>query len=108
MTAEIASLEDIVDRFDGVLIDQFGVLHDGRAAFPGARDCLERLAARGVPVVAFSNDTTAAGNGAVILGLTPTTEIRRITSFAQSRGLRRIAAFLPDSAFGFLVADRLR
>ena len=36
MTHEIAGLADIADSFDGVLVDQFGVLHDGQKPFPGA------------------------------------------------------------------------
>lgn len=52
---EIAGLADIRDRFDAVLIDQFGVLHDGRTAFPGTLACLEALTAQNVPVVALSN-----------------------------------------------------
>ena len=52
---DIRRLSEIRETFDAVLIDQFGVLHDGHAAFPGARDCLMRLADAGVPVVALSN-----------------------------------------------------
>lgn len=62
---------------------------------------------RGVPVIAFSNDRTVAGNGAAIIGLTPETELRRMLAFARQQGLTQIAAFLPDSNFGYLVADRL-
>ncbi|MEO1316601.1 MAG: TIGR01459 family HAD-type hydrolase, partial [Pseudomonadota bacterium] len=55
MTRDIRGLAEIRAAFDTVLIDQFGVLHDGRAAFPGAADCLQRLAASGVPMAALSN-----------------------------------------------------
>ena len=63
MTREIAGLADIAEAFDGVLVDQFGVLHDGHVPFPGTRQCLEALRARGVPVVALTNSgKRAAGN----------------------------------------------
>ncbi len=63
MTRVIAGLADIADTFDGVLIDQFGVLHDGRTAFAGARHCLDVLCTRGVPVVALTNSgKRASGN----------------------------------------------
>lgn len=63
MTREIAGLAEIAEAFDGVLVDQFGVLHDGRVPFAGARHCLEALHARGVPVVALTNSgKRAAGN----------------------------------------------
>lgn len=62
---------------------------------------------RRIPVLAFSNDQSAAGNGAAVLGLTPETEIRRILIQARDQGLFDIAAFLPDSPYGLLVADRM-
>ncbi|MEO0429062.1 MAG: TIGR01459 family HAD-type hydrolase [Pseudomonadota bacterium] len=55
MTRDIRGLAEIRAAFDTVLIDQFGVLHDGRTAFPGAADCLQGLAASGVPMAALSN-----------------------------------------------------
>ena len=36
-------LSAIAGEFDGVLIDQFGVLHDGRSLYPGALEVLEGL-----------------------------------------------------------------
>ncbi|MEM8753121.1 MAG: TIGR01459 family HAD-type hydrolase [Pseudomonadota bacterium] len=55
MTARIAGLGEIVERFDGLLVDQFGVLHDGRRAFPGAREALDRAKASGLSIVALTN-----------------------------------------------------
>ncbi|WP_417520133.1 penicillin-binding protein activator [Minwuia sp.] len=66
------------------------------------------MAPKNIPVLAFSNDQSAAGNGAAILGLTPESELRRMLSYAGQRGLRRIAAFLPDSDYGYLVAEKIR
>jgi len=68
----------------------------------------EVMQPRSVPVLAFSNDQSAAGNGAAVLGVTPGTEIRRILLHARDRGLNDVAAFLPDSPFGFLIADQAR
>ncbi len=45
----------VADRHDAFLVDQWGVLHDGSTAYPGALDCLERLGAAGKPVVILSN-----------------------------------------------------
>ena len=52
---EIVDLTEIRAAFDTVLIDQFGVLHDGHQAFPNTRACVTRLADEGVPMVALSN-----------------------------------------------------
>ena len=38
--ARIAGVEALVEDFDVFLVDQFGVLHDGSAAYPGAVDAL--------------------------------------------------------------------
>jgi ribonucleotide monophosphatase NagD (HAD superfamily) len=36
----IAGLREIAGEFDLFLVDQYGVLHDGVAAYPGAIDAL--------------------------------------------------------------------
>jgi HAD superfamily hydrolase (TIGR01459 family) len=51
----IAGLREIADRFDSVLLDQWGALHDGRQVFPAARACVERLQAAGKRVLILSN-----------------------------------------------------
>jgi HAD superfamily hydrolase (TIGR01459 family) len=48
-------LAEIADRFDAMLIDQFGVLHNGKALYPGVLDALERLRDRHIPVVILTN-----------------------------------------------------
>jgi HAD superfamily hydrolase (TIGR01459 family) len=51
----LSGLAEIFDRFDACLVDQYGVLHDGRAIFPAAADCLRALGAAGKPVVVVTN-----------------------------------------------------
>lgn len=51
----IAGLADIARQFDGMLIDQFGVIHDGQKLYPGAADVLAELHALGIPVVVMTN-----------------------------------------------------
>ena len=48
-------ISSFAERYDGFAIDQWGVLHDGQQAYPGAVDCLERLAALGKRVVVLTN-----------------------------------------------------
>ena len=62
MTRAISGLSEIADLFDAVLIDQFGVLHDGMTAFPGTRSCLDALAAQQVPMVAVTNSGKPASS----------------------------------------------
>jgi HAD superfamily hydrolase (TIGR01459 family) len=55
-TAEsIAGLGAIADRFDHVLLDQWGTLHEGKAVFPEARACVRALRAAGKRVIILSN-----------------------------------------------------
>ena len=62
MTREISGLAEIADNFDGILFDQYGVLHDGRAQFPGVRRCLEVLKSRAIPVVVLTNSGKRAAH----------------------------------------------
>ena len=48
-------LSSIADNYDAVLLDQFGVLHDGSKAIEGAIDCYEKLAAAGKKLIVLSN-----------------------------------------------------
>ncbi|MBP8215750.1 MAG: TIGR01459 family HAD-type hydrolase [Propionivibrio sp.] len=48
-------LAAVTERYDAFLIDQWGVLHDGRAPYAGAVDCLRRLVDAGKSVILISN-----------------------------------------------------
>ena len=54
-TASIAGVREIADRFDHVLLDQWGVLHKGEAVFPEAHDCVRRIRAAGKRILILSN-----------------------------------------------------
>lgn len=51
----IESLTDVLGRYDAILCDVWGVIHDGRTVFPGAADALRQVRAGGVPVVLVTN-----------------------------------------------------
>lgn len=44
-----------VDQYDAVVIDLWGVIHDGVTLYPGVADCLQRLADRAIPYAMLSN-----------------------------------------------------
>ena len=50
-----AGIAPAADRYDVFLVDQWGVLHDGRMPYAGAVDCLRRLVEAGKTVVLISN-----------------------------------------------------
>jgi HAD superfamily hydrolase (TIGR01459 family) len=51
----VAGLGAIAERFDHVLLDQWGTLHEGRAIARAACDCVMRLRQAGKRVLALSN-----------------------------------------------------
>ena len=55
MTQTIASIDDITDRYDAVLCDVWGVLHNGRNAYPAACAALQRLKRAGKHVILITN-----------------------------------------------------
>ncbi|MCU0885832.1 MAG: TIGR01459 family HAD-type hydrolase [Beijerinckiaceae bacterium] len=55
MVKAIASLADIAGRFEVLVFDQWGVLHDGTRPYPGAVAAVEALAGRGVRMAVLSN-----------------------------------------------------
>ena len=53
-----------------------------------------------VPVIAFSNDESVAGDGVYILGFTPRQSIERVVGYAGARGARRYGALVPSGIYG--------
>lgn len=67
---------------------------------PAARDA-------GIMMVAFSNNSSVAGDGVFIMGFLPSTQVDRVVSYAVNRGLSRIAALAQDDPYGRKVVDSL-
>lgn len=66
---------------------------DARAVGPIARQ-------NDVPVIAFSNDVTVAGDGVFLMGFTPGDSITRVVDFARSRGAQSFGALVPVNVYG--------
>jgi len=64
MTREISGLSEIEDAFSAVIVDQYGVLHDGQMPVPGALEALTRLNANNIPIVALTNSGKRAKTNA--------------------------------------------
>jgi ABC-type branched-subunit amino acid transport system substrate-binding protein len=58
---------------------------------------------RGVPVIAFSTDTSVASRGIYLLSFLPESDVERIVSHATSNGKRSFVALLPENAYGSVV-----
>ena len=59
----ITNLDDLAALGDAFLIDQFGTIHDGHAAYPGAIATLRHLRERGKKVILLSNSGRRATTG---------------------------------------------
>lgn len=55
MTDLLKSLTQVADRFDAIVLDQWGVLHDGTTPYAGAIDVLATLKASGTRLAVLSN-----------------------------------------------------
>lgn len=53
--SEIAGISDLLGRYDRFIVDVWGTLYDGGAAFPGAVDALTAIRRAGGRVVILSN-----------------------------------------------------
>lgn len=62
----------------------------------------------GVPVLAFSNDRSAAAPGVYTLGFSPGDEVTRVVDYAISKGASRFALLAPDSEYGRVISRALR
>jgi HAD superfamily hydrolase (TIGR01459 family) len=51
----ISGLSEIARDFDAMLIDQFGVIHDGQKLYPDAAEVLAELHGLGIPVIVMTN-----------------------------------------------------
>ena len=66
---------------------------DVREAAPVARRA-------GVPVIAFSNDTSVSGDGVYIMGFTPDQSIGRVVEYSRAKGATRFGALVPSGLYG--------
>lgn len=58
---------------------------------------------RGIPVIAFSTDSSVAGRGVYLLSFLPESDVNRIVEYAARNGKRSFAAMLPSNAYGNVV-----
>lgn len=66
---------------------------DARAVAPIARRAR-------VPVLSFSNDASAAGNGTYLLGYAPAQSIERVVRYAKGTGVTDFVGLIPSGLYG--------
>jgi ribonucleotide monophosphatase NagD (HAD superfamily) len=55
MTLKIESILEISNKYDAIVFDQYGVLHDGKIPYLGAIECLSTLKKIGLKLAVLSN-----------------------------------------------------
>lgn len=79
----INSFSEIVDKYDGFILDQYGVMHNGSESLPGSAECVEQLASMGKKLIILSNTSspsTTALNKLPDLGFDPDNFVGAVTS----------------------------
>ena len=57
--AATTDFRELLDRYDGFLLDQFGVVHDGKACYAGSAEAARELQKLGKRVAILSNSSDA-------------------------------------------------
>ncbi|MBP2301944.1 TIGR01459 family HAD-type hydrolase [Azospirillum picis] len=52
---QISGIAEVIDRYDGFILDLWGVLHDGEQLYPGVADCVDRMRDAGKTLCLLSN-----------------------------------------------------
>ena len=61
-----------------------------------------------IPVIAFSNDRSAAGGGAYLASISPDEEVRRVMEYVAARGVDTFVFLGPRSDYGRQVEAAMR
>lgn len=75
------AISELIDTFDGVLLDAYGVLVDARGALPGARALIDELNRRDRPFMVVTNDASRSAD----------TYVQRFTGLGLAIPAERIA-----------------
>ncbi|MEM6711685.1 MAG: penicillin-binding protein activator [Pseudomonadota bacterium] len=62
----------------------------------------------GVPVVAFSSDASVGGQRVYLLSFLPSSDARRIITYAGQQGRTTVGALLPNNAYGQIMEAEMR
>jgi len=81
-------------------IDEGNKLILGPLLADDVRTVLPIARAAHVPVLSFSNDASVAGNGAWLLGYSPTQSIERVVDFAKESGISNFVGLMPSGVYG--------
>ena len=59
----------------------------------------------GISMLSLSTDTSQAGPNVYVMGFAPTAQVDRLARYATAHGIKRLAALIPNNAYGQLVGQ---
>lgn len=92
----INGLSEIAKNYDAMLIDQFGVIHDGQKLYEDTLEVLEKLHALKIPVIVMTNSGKRAASN-----------VARLVKMGLPRGLFVDAVSSGEVAFQSLTVKRV-
>ncbi|MCW0183294.1 MAG: penicillin-binding protein activator [Zavarzinia sp.] len=92
----VGATQNVLGSGAGLVIGPLGATSVKAAAGEARR--------RGVPMLGFSTDRSAAGNGVYLMGFMPEEQVSAIVAYAAGAGMTRFAALLPSGAYGDVAA----
>ena len=81
-------LSELAHAYEGFILDQWGVLHDGTQPYPEAIACLEKLHATGKPIVVLSNSSKREAENLALMasmGFDPAWLVRLVSAGEEAR-----------------------
>ncbi|CAB9515031.1 Inherit from COG: Hydrolase [Seminavis robusta] len=102
-----ASIEEIVDLYDGFILDQFGVLHNGAHGLEGAPECVKALHAKGKKLIILSNSSSPSAAAIAKLpklGYDPSMLVGAVTSGQEA--IKYLAETYPGKKAIFFTWDK--
>lgn len=61
-----------------------------------------------IPIITFSNNNEIKGEKCFVFGLTPETEVARVTEYAMKQGRLKFGAIIPNDEYGMKLAKALK
>jgi ABC-type branched-subunit amino acid transport system substrate-binding protein len=108
MTADEGSTPADAAAAGQKLLDQGAEIILGPLYGPSTKAIAADARDRGVAVISFSTDRSVAGDGVYLINFLPGNDTDRVVSYALAHGHHKIAALIPDNAFGTITMDALK
>ncbi|WP_055660373.1 penicillin-binding protein activator [Roseibium aggregatum] len=75
---------------------------------PAVSGAAQAARATGVPVIAFSTDTSVASRGVYLLSFLPESDVKRVVGYANSQKKHSYTALIPEGSYGAIVEAAFR